>query len=475
MVHVPILRHGTVYTSLDTAPVPQVFPGREAATVSLANAAMVRRDLRRLDAARAALRAMGARARIDATVRAADLFLHAALPVGDDLCGPDAYVRDCAASTGLPEALVRANMAKVAYVCRELPTILRGLMRGLDVDVLDTGLGEQDGVLVGLVPTTRALAAVLPSNSPGVHSLWIPALALGTPVVLKPGSGDPFTPLRVVQALIAAGLPAEAFGFYPADRAVGNELVELHDRVLVFGGPDVARRYAGRPGVSVHGPGFAKVLVGDDHVDAWADDLDLLVASVASNGGRSCINASTIVVPRHADALAHALATRLAALEPRPLDDPEAGLAAFADAGVARAISASIDDRLGDDAVDVSAAVRPPERATRVVTRDGLTWLRPTVVRCPPDHPLARTEFGFPFVAVVEVPEADAVDWLGPTLVCAALTDDRDLARRLVDAGHIDRLHLGAVATSSIRWDQPHEGNLFEWLWRRRAVALGPG
>ena len=33
----------------------------------------------------------------------------------------------------------------------------------------------------------------------------------------------------------------------------------------------------------------------------------------------------------------------------------------------------------------------------------------------------------------------------------------------------VGRLNLGAIATNQIRWDQPHEGNLFDHLYARRA------
>jgi hypothetical protein len=31
----------------------------------------------------------------------------------------------------------------------------------------------------------------------------------------------------------------------------------------------------------------------------------------------------------------------------------------------------------------------------------------------------------------------------------------------------IDRLNIHPVSTMKISWDQPHEGNMFEFLWQR--------
>jgi hypothetical protein len=33
-------------------------------------------------------------------------------------------------------------------------------------------------------------------------------------------------------------------------------------------------------------------------------------------------------------------------------------------------------------------------------------------------------------------------------------------------------LNLGPISTMQISWDQPHEGNLFEFLYRRRALEI---
>ena len=92
-----------------------------------------------------------------------------------------------------------------------------GLSRGLDLSILDRGYGEQNGTRLTFCPAGMALGLVMPSNSPAVNSLWLPAIALKTPVIIKPGREEPWTPFRLIQAFIAAGAPAEAFGFYPTD------------------------------------------------------------------------------------------------------------------------------------------------------------------------------------------------------------------------------------------------------------------
>ena len=110
------------------------------------------------------------------------------------------------------------------------------------------------------------------------------------------------------------------------------------------------------------------------------------------------------------------------------------------------------------------------------VEKDGRAeYLLPTVIHCDsPAAAIANKEFMFPFVSVVECPEANMIDAIGPTLVCSAITCKPYLRRRLVDAVHIDRLNLGPVRTTQLNWLQPHEGNLIEFLFRARAFQSAP-
>ena len=73
---------------------------------------------------------------------------------------------------------------------------------------------------------------------------------------------------------------------------------------------------------------------------------------------------------------------------------------------------------------------------------------------------------------VVEVPESAVPEILGPTLVLTAITNDEKFRRRLLGATHIGRLNLGPIQTNRIVWDQPHEGNLFDHLYARRAFQM---
>ena len=81
----------------------------------------------------------------------------------------------------------------------------------------------------------------------------------------------------------------------------------------------------------------------------------------------------------------------------------------------------------------------------------------------------ANREYMFPFVSVVECPEAKMIHAMGPTLVCTAVTQNEAFRRTLLDAVHIDRLNLGPVPTIQLNWLQPHEGNLIDFLFRARA------
>jgi acyl-CoA reductase-like NAD-dependent aldehyde dehydrogenase len=457
------LRKGVPYRSLDVVKTPHHRTKETFVELSQANVGLIRRDLLDQRTPREALAKYSTAELIAISKRAADIFSSETLPIGDATQTPEEYVVQLSATTGMPYTLVRRNMKKIHAALAEMEAVIAGLTRKIPYDVLDRGFGSG----LSFFPRTESLGIVLPSNSPGVHSLWTPAFALKIPLVLKPGSAEPWTPYRLIQALIRAGAPPAAFSYYPADHAGGAEILRQCGRGMVFGDVGSTKMWANDPRVEVHGPGFSKVVIGEDCVAEWEKYLDAMVASIAANSGRSCVNASGVWTPRHAKNIAEALAERLSKIIPRAADDPEAELSPFADGGVASRISKMIDgDLYTPGARDVSASYRGAERC---VVRDGSTYLLPTIVECSVDHPLANREYLFPFASVVEIPQAQLPEALGQSLVVTALTNDAQFRQRLLSSNLVGRLNFGPIPTGQISWDQPHEGNLFDHLYARRA------
>ncbi|HVG28199.1 MAG TPA: aldehyde dehydrogenase family protein [Pyrinomonadaceae bacterium] len=469
MLHIPLLRKGQPYKSLDAVGVAHHRTRAAVVEISQANVGLIRRDLSDQEPARRSLAAFTTEELIGMTERAAEIFANDELPVGDAAQTPRDYVEQVSATTGLPHVMARRNMQKVRGVMAEMRTVLAGLTRNLPLDALDRGYGEVGGQTVSFFPRAHSLGVVLPSNSPGVHTLWTPAVALKTPLVLKPGGAEPWTPYRVAQAFIKAGVPAEAFSYYPTSHAGAAEILTRTGRGMVFGDAGSTAQWREEGRVEVHGPGYSKLVLGEDCAVEWEKYLDVIASSILDNGGRSCVNASGVWTTAHAEEIAAALARRFATVSPRAAEDEGAQLAPFADPRVAARVSAMIDEGLAQGgARDVTSELRGG--ASRVVEWGGCTYLLPTVVVCEsPAHPLANREFLFPFASVVKVKSDELPAALGASLVVTALTRDDELIGKLLSSPFVDRLNVGALPTNQLCWDQPHEGNLFEHLYARRA------
>jgi acyl-CoA reductase-like NAD-dependent aldehyde dehydrogenase len=470
MLHIPISRWGEPYKSLDIDKVVHFDSGEALAEVSRANGGLVERDMKHAQRARDVLREIPIPDLMKMIKKAADLYTKGDLPLGDGTQSPDQFVRMQSATTGLPEHMCRFNMEKNHFVLNEMERILDSLTRGLDLNVLSRGHGiESRGVPISYQAQSPVLGMVLPSNSPGVHTLWLPIIPMQVGLVLKPGPLEPWTPYRMTQAFIQAGVPKQAIAIYPGLGDVGAAVLAHCPRSLIFGGTATVEQYKGNPRVQAHGPGFSKILLGDDQVDNWEKYLDIMVDSVLVNSGRGCINCSGIWVSRHARKIAEAIAERMGPVQPLPPEDPKSALAAFTVPGQADAVNSMIDQDLKESGVhDMTAKFGP-----RLVKKERCDYLRPTVILCDsPDKAIAKKEYMFPFCTVVQCPQEKMLSAIGPTLVCSAVTEDAKFQRALIDATHIDRLNIGPLKTIQLNWLQPHEGSIVDFLFRARAFQF---
>ncbi len=473
MINLPTIRWGQPYESLDVEEITHFLTGETVARVSTVGSGIVKRDAKLARRAREVLQSISPSELLACCQKAGELFESGTLAAGDSRQSPEDFVAQQSATTGMPLAMCRANVTKNAFVLKNIDKILNALSRGLDLKILARGYGDEDrDVTVSYQAQTDALGMVLPSNSPGVHTLWLPVIPLQIGLALKPGPQEPWTPYRVAAAMVESGVPAEAISIYPgAAFELGAAILTSYRRSMIFGSQKTVQQYAGNPGVQVHGPGFSKILLGDDCVDQWPQYLDLMADSVYRNGGRSCINCSSIYASRHTEEIAAALAERLGPIEALPPDDPEAGLAAFTTPSVAEAVWKMVEHDLEESGTTHATA----EYGERLVLQETCAYLRPAVLHChSPKSSAANKEAMFPLVNVVRCPQAEMLGSIGSTLVASAITHDEAFQRDLIAATHIDRLNLGPIPTPQIDWLQPHEGNLIELLYRSRALQLSP-
>ncbi|HEX3187109.1 MAG TPA: hypothetical protein VHQ94_20085, partial [Pyrinomonadaceae bacterium] len=141
MLHIPILRQGNDYRSLDVARVPHHRTRETFVEVSQANAGLIRRDLSRQEIARSSLSKFSTRDLVDMCTRAAEHFTNDSLPLGESSQTAEDYVAQVSATTGMPYVLARRNMSKIKSMLASMENVLNGLTRNIDWEILDRGFG----------------------------------------------------------------------------------------------------------------------------------------------------------------------------------------------------------------------------------------------------------------------------------------------------------------------------------------------
>ena len=205
-MHLPVLRWGQPYDSLEKDEVVHFSTGEPIASVSRANGGLIQRDMRKAQRARDVLREIPIDELIVRAGKAGELYMNATLPMGDGSQSPDEFARAQSASTGLPEKMCRANMKKNGFVLAEMRKILDSLTRGLALDAVAGRQHVERGVPISFQVQSPVVGLVLPSNSPGVHTLWLPIIPLQIGLVLFPKVTQlDFTgPLQVFSSLPGA-------------------------------------------------------------------------------------------------------------------------------------------------------------------------------------------------------------------------------------------------------------------------------
>jgi aldehyde dehydrogenase (NAD+) len=286
----------------------------------------------------------------------------------------------------------------------------------------------------------RLVTAITPFNHPlnQVAHKVAPAVAVGTPVVIKPSEKTPLTAAYFVSALHDAGLPPNAVSLVTGDpEVIGPILVQHPDVSLVTftGGVEIGKRIARtlgyRRAVLELGGNDPLIVLDDADLD---EAVRLATTGAFANSGQRCTAVKRILVtPGIADAFAARLAEAAAAL----------------------AVGDPLDEHTDVGTVISEAAARELERRAAMTIASGATLLCgnrrrgalywPTVLdHVSPDAESVRTETFGPHAPILRVTDPDdAIRVANATpygLSAGVCTNDLALAMRFVR-----RLECGTV------------------------------
>lgn len=175
------------------------------------------------------------------------------------------------------------------------------------------------------------VAAIIPWNFPVNLSLVKlgPAMAAGCTMVIKPSPGTVLDSYVMAEAALAAGVPAGVLNWVPADREVGQYLIEHPgiDKVAFTGSTAAGRKIAARCGELLRpvtlelGGKSAAILLEDTDLDTFTQGIP---TACLLNNGQTCYLGTRILAPKSRyDEIVEAVAGFVGALKVGDAMDPE--------------------------------------------------------------------------------------------------------------------------------------------------------
>jgi acyl-CoA reductase-like NAD-dependent aldehyde dehydrogenase len=370
----------------------------------------------------------------------------------------DHYVQLASRVSGLPIAITRAGAQGVIdALTTAFDSVRPAQPAGAAMDWREarTRTGSAVWARRGAVFAVHASG-----NTPGIHALWLQALALGYRVAIRPSRREPFTGHRLIHALRQAGFRNEDVVYLPTDYAGADEIIRAADLSMVYGGQDVVDKYAHDPTVFPNGPGRSKILITAEQ--DWRDYLHVIVDSIANLGGMACVNTTAVLYEGDPAPLARAIAERLSTITPLPNSD-ERAILPTQPIDKAQALATYLAAK--------AAGTTPVLGADQVVADlgDGYAALRPAVhLLAKPDTDKLNIELAFPCVWVSPWSRSDGLQPLRHSLVLNAITTDEDLIDDLVNEPTVTNVYSGHHPTYEMTPEIPHDGYLADFLMRNK-------
>jgi acyl-CoA reductase-like NAD-dependent aldehyde dehydrogenase len=473
MTLTPYWTAGRPATSTDVLEVRSPFDGRLAGRTTTAAPDDVEAAVAAADAAR------GVCAATPAHVRAASLD-HVSRRLGERSEEIAALIT---AESGKPLKWARLEVSRAVSTFRwgaEEARRWSGTLQRLDTDPAATGRMA----LVRRVPRGPVLG-IAPFNFPlnlVAHKV-APAIAVGTPIVLKPAPATPLTALLLGELLAETDLPAGAWSVLPVPNEVAAELVrDPRLPVVSFTGSVPVgwsiRESVPRKHVTLELGGNAAVVVAPDQDDdALAYAAGRIATFAMYQAGQSCISVQRVFAHRDvAGVLTERVVEAVQKLVTGEPTDPATDVGPLIDENAARRVESWVAEAVAAGATLLTGG-----------TRDGATVAPTVLTDAPPTAKVSCEEVFGPVVVIDAVESLDeAFDRVNDSrfgLQAGVFTRDLQVAfhaARVLDVGGVvigdvpsfraDQMPYGGVKDSGTGREGVHAA--MEDLTEERVLVL---
>ncbi len=351
-------------------------------------------------------------------------------------------------------------------------------------------LQGDDGPPLLQVPGERNALRYVPRGVCAVIAPWnfplaIPmgmaaaALATGNSVVLKPAEQAPGCGLRVVEALRAGGVPADAIALLPGDGDSGAALAaDPRVATIAFTGSGAVGLELLRGAADV-APGARQLTrvvaeMGGKNCIVVDSDADLdeaipaIVESAFGYAGQKCSAAARVLVHEALhDALVERLAGAVASLQVGPADDYGTDVPPLIERSAQQRVHryAAIAGESGEIAT-----------SARELPREGWYVAPMIATGLPQDSPVLHDEIFGPLLTVESVRDVeqacDRIDELPVALTGGLFSRNPRTVQRVIDRSPVGNLYVNRSTTGAIVGRQPFGGNRLSGTGTK---AGGPG
>lgn len=311
---------------------------------------------------------------------------------------------------GSPVSETRGAAANASGIIRYFASLAERL-ETVDIREFPSGVGS---TLVRRDPI-GVCALIAPWNFP-INLMVIklaPALLAGCSVVMKPASPTPLSFRYLVDAAVAAGIPAGVINFLTGPGSMGDFLVKHPgvDKVGFTGSTPVGRRIAAacgellRPVTLELGGKSSAIVLPDTDTEVLRANL---IRSCMRNTGQTCYISTRILAPaeRYEDIVDLVTSTIADARQGDPLD-PETVFGPSATASQAATVRDFITTALADGARATTGGSAVPPVASVAGFENG-QWIAPTVFAdVHPEMTVAREEIFGPVITILKYTNVD--------------------------------------------------------------------